>query len=94
MITNEKIQDIRKKLKRWEPEREIKEQLRREGYSREEIDTAFIPDKYDMRSWYLTFGVVISLVGLFVLVRNGNLPILILSGLLLGAYFREIKRLK
>ena len=94
MITNEKIQEIRRKLKRGEPEGEIKEQLRREGHSNEEIDLAFVPHKYDMRSWYLAFGVIISLVGVFVLVKNGNLLILILGGLLLGAYFSEIKRLK
>jgi hypothetical protein len=47
-----------------------------------------------MRSWYLTFGVIIYIAGVFVLVKKGNLLILILGSLLLGAYFREIKRLK
>jgi hypothetical protein len=68
--------------------------LRIEGYSKQEIDKAFVPDKYDMRSWYLTFGIIISLVGIFVWVKNGGLLTLILGGLLFGAYFREIERLK
>jgi len=94
MITKEKINEIRRKLKKGKPEGEIKEQLRIEGYSKQEIDKVFLPNKYDMRSWYLTFGIIISLVGIFLWVRNGSLLTLILGGLLFGAYFREIERQK
>jgi hypothetical protein len=94
MITKEKINGIKRKLKKGEPQGEIKEQLRSEGYSEEDIDKVFLPHIYDMRSWYLSFGVIISCFGIFLWAKNGSLLILILGLLLLGAYLREIKRQK
>ncbi len=94
MISQEKIQEINKLLKKGEPEGEIKEVLRKQGYSEEDIKKVFVPHKYDMRSWYLTFAILISIGGLIVLAKTGGLLILILGGLLFLAYFNEIKRLK
>jgi hypothetical protein len=93
MITEEKIQVFRKKLRR-EPQGEVKEQMLREGYSEEDIAKVFIPHKYDMRSWLMASGIFISLIGLFVLVKTGGILLLILGGLLFLAYFREAARLK
>jgi fatty acid desaturase len=41
MLTDEKKGLIRKKLKRGYPQGEIKEELRKEGYSEQEIEAAF-----------------------------------------------------
>lgn len=65
MIPEEKIQELRKKIKRGEPAGEIQESLLKEGYSKEDIDKVFAPHKYDMRSWYLVFGIVLLLVGIW-----------------------------
>ena len=94
MIPEQKIHEIRKQLRKGEPEGEIKEKLHSEGYSREEIDKVFLPHRYDMRSWYLFFAIVIGIAGLIILAKTGGLLILILSGLLFLAYFNEIQRLK
>ncbi len=94
MIPEEKISLIRRLLKKGEPEGEIREQLKQEGYSEKEIQEAFKPHQYDMRSWYLLFAILISLAGLFELVNGGSFIILVLGGLLFLAYSNELKRLK
>ena len=81
-------------LRRGEPEGEIREALEREGYSKEDIDAAFKPHHYDMRSWYLFFAVTVSLIGLYLFVMNRGLLLLICGILLFIAYFYESKRLK
>jgi hypothetical protein len=92
-MTEEKIRKIRKMLRRGIPEGEIKEVLKEEGYSKEDIDKVFQPHQYDMRSWYLFFGIAISLAGFYLFLKNGNILILILGLFLFVAYFAEIKRL-
>ena len=94
MITEEKLFEIKKQLKRGEPEGEIKEKLNREGYSSEEINAVFRPHHYDMRSWYLFFGILVSLTGFYLFLKTGGLLILILGAFLFVAYYYEIKRLK
>jgi hypothetical protein len=94
MISEEKIQEVKRWLRKGEPEGEIKERLRKEGYAEDDINKAFVPHKYDMRSWYLYFAIIIAIAGIFVLINNGGFLILVLSGLLFGAYFREIERVK
>ena len=94
MISPEKQADIKRLLKRGEPEGELRESLKKEGYSSNDIESCFKPHKYDMRSWYLTFAILVSLLGLFLLANNGTLLILILGMLLFVAYYSEIKRLR
>ncbi|HMJ47035.1 MAG TPA: hypothetical protein VK498_06870 [Ferruginibacter sp.] len=94
MISEEKIKKIKKSLRNGVPEGEIKETLKREGYSTEDISKIFVPHKYDMRSWYLTFAIGLALIGLLSLLENGSLLLLILAALLFLSYFREIERLK
>ncbi|MGC4037137.1 MAG: hypothetical protein QM764_14355 [Chitinophagaceae bacterium] len=92
MIPEEKLKQLRKSLKRGIPEGEIKEELKKEGYSDEDINNVFIPQKYDMRSWYLTFACIFLLIGLYVLVNGKNWLILIFSALMFAQYGREVKR--
>ena len=100
MIINEieieaKIKEVRKKLGRGVPEGEIKEELLRDGYTKEEIATYFFkPHAYDMRSWYLVFAVLLFLSGLWLFMSRGYWLVLVLSGLLFYHYYREEKRLK
>ena len=94
MMTEEKIKEIKKLLKKGEPEGELKESLKKEGYSDEEIGQAFKPHHYDMRSWLLIFGVIIFVLGLYIYMTRGGLLILLLSGLLFISYYYESKRLE
>jgi hypothetical protein len=93
MIPAEKIRDLHRLLKKGEPEGEIRENLKREGYSEDEIKEVFKPHQYDMRSWYLLFGVLVTLFGLYLLVNKGGFLVLILGALLFLAYANEMKRL-
>lgn len=93
MIPEEKIRILRHLLKNGEPEGEIREKLKQEGYTDEEIQQVFPPHKYDMRGWYLTFAILISILGIYLLISNGSFIILILGGLLFLAYSNEQKRL-
>lgn len=56
MTTEEKIKRTVKKLRSGEPEGELKNELRKEGYAEEDIDKIFVPHKPGMRSWYLVFA--------------------------------------
>lgn len=94
MISPEKKSEIKRLLKRGEPEGELRERLKQEGCSTDEIESCFEPHKYDMRSWYLESAVLITIVGLVLLANHGNILILILGLLLFVAYFNEIKRLQ
>jgi hypothetical protein len=94
MISEGKIQEIKRSLRKGEPEGEIKEQLRREGYTEDDIRAAFQPHRYDMRTWYFVFGVLVTMAGIVVLIRTNGLLILILGILLFYAYYLETKRLK
>jgi hypothetical protein len=94
MISDEKIRQIRKSVSRGEPEGEIRESLIREGYSQEDIDEAFAPHKYDMRSWYFVFACILLLAGLLAYAKSGSLLLFVFSALLFVQYYRENERLK
>ncbi len=49
MVTEEKIKQIRKQLSKGEPEGEIKNQLRNDGYTEDEINTLFF-NLYEKKS--------------------------------------------
>jgi hypothetical protein len=93
-MTEEKTREIKKQLREGVPEGEIKESLKKEGYSKEDIEALFKPHPYDMRWWYLFFGVAICLIGFYLYLKTGGLLILILGSLLFVAYYYEIKRLE
>ena len=65
MLTEEKIKEVRKELRSGVPKGEIKNRLLSEGYSEEEINKIFVPYIYDMRSWYLIFGIIFFMAGIW-----------------------------
>ncbi len=88
MLTEEEIKIINKRISRGEPEGEIRNELLLAGHSQADIDELFKPKPYDMRSWLLFFGIVITLFGLYLLMQQGSLLILILGSLLLWQYYK------
>ena len=94
MVTPQKIKEIKKSLRNGVPEGEIKQDLLEQGYSKDDIDKLFTPHRYDMRSWYATFAIILLIIGLWMVFKNGSLLILFLSVLLFYAYYRERERLK
>jgi hypothetical protein len=94
MIGEEKIKEIKKMVRSGIPEGEVKENLIKEGYSKEDIDKAFTPHRYDMRSWYITFVVLFFFVGIWVYFKTESWLVLIISALLFVQYFRETNRIK
>lgn len=94
MLPVGKISEIKRRLRHGEPEGEIREQLKQEGYTEDDIASAFKPHYYDMRNWYLIFAVLITLAGLYNVLSGGGILIMLLGILLFGAYRREVKRLK
>lgn len=93
MVTEEKVRLVRKKLRSGVPEGEIRNELSREGFSEEEIKIIFKPVISDMRSWYLTFAVILLLAGLYLLIIKESFFVLIFSGFLFFEYYRERKKL-
>lgn len=93
-ITDEQIGLIKKALRNGEPEGEIRERLKKEGYPQEEINKVFLPHKYDMRSWYLFFGIIVLLYGIYKLIMDESFLYLLLGGGLFYAYSYERRRIK
>ena len=90
----EKTKQVRAMLRRGVPDGEIREDLRREGYSEADIRTIFKPRPYDMRSFYLTTAIIFSLIGLYLLMQYRSRLLLVFAGLMFSAYLREIVRFK
>ena len=93
MISDEMIKTIKKQLRNGWPEGEIRESLKKEGYSEEDIQKAFIPQRYDMRSWYLFFAITLALIGFVLFLTEDTWLLLLFSALLFWCYYMEIRRL-
>ena len=83
MITEEKIKQIRKRLKKGEPEGELKSELRKEGYSEADMAKIFVAHKPDMQSWYLFFGIFFFIAGVWVF----SLMLIAASAVMLSLYY-------
>lgn len=94
MITEEKIKTLQKRLRRGEPEGEIKNELRSEGYSEEDLEKVFVPHKPDMRSWYLIFAIIFFIVGAYLLITGGSFLFLIFAAAMYSVYYIEKERIK
>lgn len=94
MITEEKIKNARRKLRSGEPEGEIRNELRKEGYSEEDIEKIFVPHNPDMRSWYLFFAIIFLLVGIYMIMAWGNILFLLFSVAMFYVYYLETNKLK
>jgi hypothetical protein len=94
MITQEKIAEVKKMLKRGVPDGEIRNELLSEGYTEEDIRVAFVPHKSEMGSWYLIFGIIVSLITLGQLAMNhilGSIIPFLCSGGLWYAYYKQLQ---
>jgi hypothetical protein len=97
MITDDKIKEVKKLLRSGVPAGEVEEELRRQGYSQEDIRKVFPAHQYDMRNWYLAFAIIIFIVGLWLFLREESLMnfiVLLFSVFLFFQYFRENERAK
>jgi hypothetical protein len=94
MLTQEKIHQSRKRLKRGFPEGEIKLELREEGYSEEEIKEIFKPKPYDMRSWFLFCGLLFTTIGFYFFIKQSEWHLLLFGGGILATYFALNARAK
>ena len=65
MITEEEIKSYKKQLKSGIPEGEIKNEMLTKGFDENDIQLVFKNKNVDMRSWYLTFSLIIFFVSLF-----------------------------
>ncbi len=93
-MTEEKKASIQKQLRSGVPEGEIKNELRSEGYSEDEINEAFPVHKADMRSWYLVSGIVITMFGVWRFSVNESLLFISLGVIMLTLYYHELKKAK
>ena len=94
MLSESKIKELRKALRSGVPDGEIRNEMARDGYSEEEIDLVFAPHKPDMRSWYLFFGVIFLLVGVFLFFTRGNILFFIFSAAMFVQYYLQVKKNK
>lgn len=76
------------------PEGELREELLREGYSEEELKKIFTPHRYDMRSWYLSFAIILLIAGIWLYLTRDNLTGIVFSIILFLTYFWEHYRIK
>ncbi len=89
MINNSLKKIIQKKIKKGYPIGELKNELIRDGYSLEEINSCFKTKKTDMQSWYLFFGILFSVAGIYSIMKYNSLLLNIAGVGLLVLYFKE-----
>jgi hypothetical protein len=94
MITKEKIAEVRRSLSKGIPQGELQNDLLNEGYSEDDIKQVFSPHKYDMRSWYLVFAIILFLGGVWALLTYHSFLPVIFSAILFSAYYNERKKIK
>lgn len=94
MIADGKIKELQKRLSKGEPAGELREWMIKEGYSEDDIKKVFAPAPYDMRSWYLFFGVLLILFGLYAFMQGGSLLFCVFGIGLCVQYYRENQRLQ
>ena len=85
MITEEKIKQARKQLRSGIPQGEIKNDLKKEGYTDEDIDQVFVPYKPDMRSWYVFFAIAFFIAGIWFF----SLLLIAASAIMFSIYYVE-----
>jgi hypothetical protein len=91
LITAEKIAEVKRKTKNGYPVGELKNELITEGYTKEDIAKCFEVHKADMQSWYLFFGSVFFIVGIWLIIQYNNILVLVAGVILLLFYFKEVK---
>ncbi len=92
MITDDKIREVKKLLRSGIPEGELKKELLSQGYTNEEIAKIFVPHKYDMRSWYFTFGIIFFIAGIYTALKNGSFLLFIFAAAMFFQYYLTNKK--
>ena len=92
-MTATEISEIKKKLTRGIPEGEIKNEMKNQGYSDDEISEIFKPKLYDMRSWYLSFGIIFCIPGFWIFFSNGSRLLLVASATMFIFYYFERQKI-
>ena len=87
------FESAKKKIKNGIPAGEVKEALIKEGYTKEEIAAAFQVHKYDMRSWYLFFAILLTLTDIYCYLNYGFAVIMALPAILFFLYYKENKKI-
>ncbi|MEP6746936.1 MAG: hypothetical protein ABJB86_04390 [Bacteroidota bacterium] len=90
MLTEEKIKEIQKLLRKGVPEGELKNQLTEQGYTNEDIEEIFISRTYDVRGWLLVAAILILFFGLYLFITNSGryLVAIAFSGFLFYEYYK------
>ncbi len=88
-MTSQQKNEIQKKIKKGYPIGELKNELLKDGYSLEEINSCFEVKKASMKSWYLFFGSLFSIVGIWTILQYNSILLNIAGVILLLLYFKE-----
>lgn len=73
---------------------ELKAMLKKEGFNEAEINECFKKPKPDMRSWYLFFGLLFSVSGIWFIMRYNHFELIILGTGLILLFFQEVDKRK
>ncbi|MFI5132737.1 MAG: hypothetical protein ACHQEB_00295 [Chitinophagales bacterium] len=93
MTIEEKTREIKSLLKKGVPKAGIKESLKQEGFSQEEIDFFLKPSSKDLRFWYLLIALITLGGGIYVYIKTGFYLLLLISAFFFVTYYAEIKRI-
>jgi hypothetical protein len=91
MIPADKQKSLKKKISKGYPIGELKEELLADGFSLEEINECIGVGKADMRSWYLFFGASFFILGIWIIMNNGNYILMVAGCILLMLFLKENK---
>ena len=94
MVTEEKIREVRKQLRKGIPQGEIRNDLIKEGYSEEDLQLIFTPHRPDMRNWCLFFAALFLVIGIYRVIADGGILFLLFAAGMFAAYVFEVRRIK
>ena len=72
MITPEKIASIKKRTKSGEPAGELRAELERDGFTKEEIAECFPGYKYNLDMWVLLFALFFLMIAIMLLMGSNE----------------------
>lgn len=98
MISDKKIREVKSQIARGKPAGEVWEEMKLEGYSREDIQRCIEVKKKDMRSWFLVTGILFLLGALVFsakeerLMNNISVKLFSIAGLSFIKYYWPVKK--
>lgn len=94
MIIEQKINEVKKLIRKGVPPGKLRATLAIEGYFNEDIEKCFEVKQFDLRSWYLVSAFILLLIGCWTFYYDKGILVLIFSTAMFVKYYLAEKKYK